>query len=232
MRFLITFVVLICNFSIEARSSSLEDSVINKILRQALIESFKDSSSNPSLVCKYQDYAVYSCNMTTNDKFVYDIYMYMLKSNNQWELDTIVMWNPTFLIKESVVDVKKLSVLYTLKELQLLSYSDFELEGYFTKQKNTFDSIVAFYKDSAINNSFCAELDFFRGAKVIVSEEGISIELASILNNSIGFFYPNRKSWIEIISPSWIILLKELDNNWYLYRSNAPLGSPSGGCHH
>jgi hypothetical protein len=124
---------------------------------------------------------------------------------------------------------------YELGNFSLVLESDDRLVEHFRKNQAEFARL----RDLALAETPNAGLDEYRGAPVATAEQTayrklfissiraehatggkrLNFLIGGILDNSVGYFYVTDKHAVPTMSPGDIIMIREIGNGWYLYKT-------------
>lgn len=150
--------------------------------------------------------------------------------------DSLISLKSDSLGEKGAAFLKNFSVLKSVKQAKLELSSDKELIEYFFKHKNSFVNLVNIFTEN-FEQSENGEKNFNEDAAIIKSLDSLAIHsfsfgndftegkvgycflIGGILDNMVGFFYEPDRTKVPKMSKSGFIMIRELGNGWYLYKT-------------
>lgn len=150
--------------------------------------------------------------------------------------DSLKRMDSLVLVKSDSFKVKRISILKTLKQARLELSSDKELLEYFLEHKNSFVNLVNIFTEN-FEQTENGEKNFNEDEIIIKSLDSLAIHrfsfgndftegkvgycflIGGILDNMVGFFYEPDKTKVPKISKSGFIMIREIGDGWYLYKT-------------
>lgn len=157
-----------------------------------------------------------------------------LKSMTDAQIDTIIEFSKKDTLGYSMFK-SKTEYEYELGKTGLIIASDNELVSHFNKNKSTFEDI----KNSVLHEISSLKIDQERetavGEKLKAKYHSLFISsiqiggfqfgnalnfvIGGMIDNTVGYLFVPEKEYLPKMNPSRIIMIRELGNGWYLYKT-------------
>lgn len=110
---------------------------------------------------------------------------------------------------------------YLKENFKLTISSDDEIITHFQKNKTDFELLKNTLKGEKVDKSFAKKLYLSDNLKSheLMCDKCITLPIGGILDNTVGYFYIENKADIPQPNPSRLIMIREIGNGWYLYKT-------------
>lgn len=110
---------------------------------------------------------------------------------------------------------------YLKENWRLILSSDDEIIAHFQKNKTNFELLKNTLKEEKVDKSLAKKLYLSNhlNSYELMCDKCITLPIGGILDNTVGYFYIEDKADIPQPNPSRLIMIREIGNGWYLYKT-------------
>lgn len=125
------------------------------------------------------------------------------------------------IINSSKIFNSKEDHMYFKENIKLSIGSDDEIIAHFIKNKTDFETLKKSIKQGKADELLAKKLYLSRNLNATepICEKCIILPIGGILDNTVGYFFIENKKDLPEPDPSRIIMLREIESGWYLYKT-------------